>query len=387
MLSKSKEIEKNLNVVDDYIIKTYGKNYIIYIKTKKNKDKIRIIIFNKYNHSRYGEYISCDDICKDYFCYFNKDNSKLYKYLVRLFNVNLFTIKKNNEYNLTLSLFLMRNNKDYFLNINLPIILEHIDESNANTFANIITNNTKRKSVAKKNVFIYKYKKKEYQIIINKNSFNDMQYEELLFKIITVQKNNRVEYHSYVNLIDLINICTTYYTMFDDNMDDILDDFLIILFNNNYKLEVNNDKIKFYYYVFNANLVNHKNNPNLFYCLNITLNKFEKERTKDEFDSKVNNYYIKMYKRILQNLNNNEIKNEEKKKRRRSRSQVKFLIEEFSTYTSKVENANDEKIKIISLNDDDENTNSKKNNCSKSKININKNLLRRKTRSHRNINE
>lgn len=59
------------------------------------------------------------------------------------------------------------------------------------------------------------------------------------------------------------------------------------MYNQKFKLDVANKKIRLFYNVFN---IEKKKNSELYYSLCININKFEEERTNEQFDFKINDY-------------------------------------------------------------------------------------------------
>ena len=462
-------LDKPINI-NTFEIRSLSKAYTISLKLK-NKNKQIIIGISQRNvknniitHQKYLTYDDISLIDLNYFVPFRNNISKLYKFMIRLFKANLVNIKTYDydNSNLFLIFFCLKRNKNFLIQITIPSIdssvgvereetkreeennkekigeeeKKGVQNKNLDEKSTIITTNNKRENDFDcapipfsmnnpnkvNNIFNYKLKKKNYHIYLYKNEYQyeSKQYKEIVFKIIDKDDNYTIEYYAYQDLIDFLRLSETYYNLFSYSIDDIYDDFLIILYNHNFKLDVMNKKIRLFYNVYN---LGKKANSELYYLLCININKFEKERTKEQIDFKINDYYIQIYKHIKaeeeeenkankiktkkveeiilydniknceENINNendknshkpdsdnncevNEKEKNEKKKGKRivNLKNIKTVKEiEIKTLEENENNTDNEVTNNISLNEDDE----KKNDNSQKKINkVNKNQIK-----------
>ena len=143
-----------------------------------------------------------------------------------------------------------------------------------------------------------------------------------------------------MNLIDFFDLSESYFYFFKYSIDDIYDDLLVIFSNHNYKIEkiLDKNKIRLIF-----NIINIINNKSYYHNIFISINKKYTERTQEEINYKINNYFNKISSYIIRFGDNLKDKN------------IKKLINNpnennaISTNNKNV-NKKDEKIKSISQN-------------------------------------
>ena len=410
MKKNSEEIIEISNFQTFFEVKSFSKKYKVLLSLKNSDKSIFISITN--NNIIYEKELAFKDITKDnedFFIPFRNDIVILFKYLERLFYSKLISItsyNNNSDDYIILSICFIQNQKEKQIQIaisgnnNNKIILnenetqttknknsiENIESTkdlNTNDeliksidvqFSNEILNNHENKkknydcapvpflslnmpklnlNINKdNNIFYYKKNKFDYCINLYKNIIKSKEYKEIIFKITEKDDNNIITvYNSYFNLKDFLKIYDSYYSLFNYSIDDIYDDFLIILYNKNFDIYKFKDKLRLNYMI--PNIVG---TYNLFYEQVIYITKFIKERTEEEINMKINDYYVQLAKFI------------EKEKKREK------LLEKSNENIDKIEKNNGIEISDTSSFEGNKNHVNKNENILNSNLNLNEDL-------------
>ena len=365
-------------------LKVESKKYILYLilsntnslkislspnnKEKNNEKKLKSkkIDMSEVTHTKNISDLSSTD---NYFKIFKNNVPLLYKHLKKLFTSNLFSVDYNNINDdiITINLLCLQENKNKLIEIKLSNVnakKKYKSKSvksyySNNIFADIniiprdkhinlsagpVCSNKKNWNNPNDNkIFFYfkaKNKNTQYYIYINKNEYIINNYKEIVFKIVEKENDLESEYCSYMNLIDFFDLSESYFYFFKYSIDDIYDDLLVIFSNHNYKIEkiLDKNKIRLIF-----NIINIINNKSYYHNIFISINKKYTERTQEEINYKINNYFNKISSYIIRFGDNLKDKN------------IKKLINNpnennaISTNNKNV-NKKDEKIKSISQN-------------------------------------
>ena len=243
--------------------------------------------------------------------------------------------------------------------------------------------NEPNKSDINNNIFYYNFKKKDYYINLYKNEIKSKKYKEIIIKIIDKKDNNNIiQYKTYLDLVDFLHLSKPYYHLFNYSIDDIYDDLLIILYNHNFKLDIRNKNIRFYFNIFN---VGKTTNSELYYQVSIIINEFIEEKTQEEIDFKINDYYIQLYKYIKDEI---EVE-KEKKSKKRNLSKIYIENEDISLDNNSIKDTTNDYFKNSEISDEEniENKydNKKKNEISEKEKNIILEIKRKKIINKINI--
>ena len=318
--------------INNFEINIKNKIYKIALKLNRKYEYIKICVSEKSikrDFIKYFTFNCINHIDSYYFAPFKCDITKLYKFLVRIFNTNLVDINKFDNNTLVLHLICLKNKQL----CNFPIIIS------SDTAIIKKEKEDLKKDISKKEnsfdtepfsydtVFDYKTQNKTYKINLRMEPYKyyDKNYNEIIF-IIRDDTNINETYMSYFDLTNFLKLDINYYNLFFCTIDDIVDDFLIIINNNNYDLIISDKNIKFVY-----NIYNFGNNNDLFCLKSLDIIKFIKNRTFNEIDMKINDYYIKMNNIIQEEeeYENNILMEKQKPKENDNNSKIKneFVIE------------------------------------------------------------
>ena len=229
-------------------------NILISIMTKNqlNKD---FIYENKLNFENLEIY------AHEFFSSFKGNIRLFYKFLLRLFNAKLIRVQKSNDYDLILILICLINNEKkeieiFFHNFN-NFEEDKIKNGYNQNKNNIIVTSSKKNTFPDPYIFYYinsNYKKYTLQMSKNEYPIKDSVYKEIIFNLIDEGDKRKAQYSCYLDIFDFLSLSEPYYKLFNYSIEDIYEDFAIIFSNNNYHIEINENKkncIKLYYAIFN----------------------------------------------------------------------------------------------------------------------------------------
>ena len=355
-------------------IKSSSKLYNVFISLNSSQKLITISIsFKDINNKsmNYEKSLCFRDITmenEDFFIPFKNDIINLFKFLERLFITKLVTIKNNynNSMNFLYLLFCVaKDNKEIQIQISIPkksinnIMISSIHQENNNK--NIFTTNYKKrrnfdcapvpfligetprfesddkdKNISgDNNIFFFTKKKNNFSINIYKFEIKSKYYKEIILKI--TEKNeetkNDIEYYAHLNLMDFFNIAKSYYVLFNFSIDDIYDDFLITFHNKNIDITKGRNKIKLYFLIPNIMKIEGKN---MYYKLCLYLDKLNNERTEDEIDKKIQEYYLYFFNYIQKEKKVEKMLKEEEKENKHGKKKEKDNIEKNSKNKKKL---------------------------------------------------
>ena len=290
------------------------------IELSKNEVNIWITIYflkekDKENDNREKSFkikISDFTLIDSYFNPFNGNIKLIFNYLLRIFHQNLFFIEKDkfDTEKLVIKIDCLKENKKEFITIQLDNLNKMKKEEEKSLSDNFEENNFDSNSLLKNylaapivkninkrdtnNYFYYKNKEKdnEYNIFINKNEFNDLDYKEIIFKIIEKNNSKNEEYYAFLNLVDFFHMSEYYFSQFNYSIDEIYDDLLIIFSNHNYKIE----KAKYCLKISIGFISSYGKNKNFITRGNI--NTYKIEQNERNINDITNEYYFQLIKYI-----------------------------------------------------------------------------------------
>ena len=411
------EISIEENPFQNYFeIKSSSKLYNVFLSLSPSKKIITFSISHRDLSNKiilYEKSLSFKDISienKDFFIPFKNDIVNLFKFIERLFMTKLVSIKNN--YNnsmdfLSLLIYIAKDNEEFQIQYKIPKkCVNNINISSSkyeeNNMKNIYISNFKKRQncdcapvpfltgvtpkpeeenknkiiTGENNIFYFTKKKYNFCINIYKYEIKSEQYKELVLKVSEKddEKDENIEYCIYLNLMDFINIAKSYYTLFNYNIDDIYDDFLVIFHNKNIDIESTKNKIKLFYLIPNIMSIEGKN---MYYKLCLKLDKiYEREYSEVEF--KIQEYYFEIFNFIQKEKRNEKLLNEQEKEDKKGKKN--------NNISKRIENKKTAKTFGVKKEKEEENINKKK---QKDKKNKDENIKQpsKRGRKKKNIHE
>ena len=323
-------------------------DYIIGINLDYNKNKIIISIafknINKIVIRKVFTYEGIEKFDPEFFIPFKGNILILFKFITRLLLANLIdfvTTKKENKNLYYLILNCLKDNSIRPIKIDLnnnfvkEIIIDRNPEDKNNKKAIKFKINDKDKT------------NQEYKIalkIIEHKYQNSEIYKEIEIKF-TNEIDHQV-YYDYLNSQDIFDRPIPYYQLFNNSIEDVLDDLNIIIRHNNYYYEEHNQYIKLFFHVFNIK----KSSTEPLFPIFIEKS-LKRERTYNEFQSKMKEYFQNKLNMAqhLEKIENIDEQSEEKAKKKsikikkeiKNNSQISFM-KNFLNMNKNLNSNNDE---------------------------------------------
>ena len=272
-------------------------------------------------NSSYKIKISDFTLIDSYFNSFKGNIVLIYKYLIRIFNKNLYLIEKDKSNNekLIIKIDCLKENKKENIVIKLDsldkikkdeeneqenINMEEEEESEENNIsiknclaAPLVGEDKKIENPNDNEIaFYYKNKEKnkfiEYNLYIYKNEIKEHNYKEIIFKIIENRNPGIDEYYAHLNLVDFFHMSEFYFSQFNYSIEEIYDELLIIFSNHNYKIEKSKNFLKIAITILNT-IGNQKSFIAKVYIISI-----KKDLVIRNIDGILTDYYLQLIKYI-----------------------------------------------------------------------------------------